>query len=50
MIQIRHALIVAVLVILPTAAFAEDAAQPVTPESAAHDLIAAKPIDWQESK
>jgi tetratricopeptide (TPR) repeat protein len=42
MIQIRHALIVAALVILPAAAFAEDAAQPVPPESAAHDLIAAQ--------
>jgi hypothetical protein len=39
---IKHALIGAALVILPAAAFAEDATQPVTPESAAHDLIAAQ--------
>jgi tetratricopeptide (TPR) repeat protein len=42
MVQIKHALICATLMLLPTLALAEDSAQPPSPEDAARDLIAAQ--------
>jgi tetratricopeptide (TPR) repeat protein len=42
MVQIKHALIGAMLMLLPTVAHAEDTAQPPSPEDAARDLIAAQ--------
>lgn len=42
MVQIKHALVGATLMLLPTLALGEDAAQPARPEDAARDLIAAQ--------